>query len=105
VLAGPFDMVLLDEPSSGLDAVETERFGHILRRVVSERGIGILIVEHDVSLVRQVCDRVSVMDLGRTIFEGTIPEMLKSNIVQTAYLGSEGAQPEPSASEAPSTEP
>ena len=44
-------MILLDEPSSGLDQTETERFGAVLRRAVSERGTGLLLVEHDMALV------------------------------------------------------
>jgi len=87
VLAGPFDMILLDEPSSGLDQAETEEFGRILRQVVAQRGVGILIVEHDMSLVRQICDRVCVLDFGQQIFEGTVSEMLASSVVKAAYLG------------------
>ena len=90
VLAGPFDLILLDEPSSGLDQSETERFGRILTRVVGERGIGLLVVEHDMSLVRQVCDMVYVLDFGRHIFEGPPADMLRSEVVRAAYLGSEG---------------
>ena len=92
VLAGPFDMILLDEPSSGLDGNETEEFGRILKRVVEERGVGILIVEHDMALVRQICDVVSVLDFGEKIFEGTPSEMLASPVVKAAYLGSEGGE-------------
>jgi len=94
-LAGPFEMLLLDEPSSGLDATESTRFGDILRLVVSERGVGILLVEHDMSLVRQVCERVYVLDFGTQIFEGSVAEMHSSPVVQAAYLGTE-ALPEPS---------
>jgi len=93
VLAGEFDMILLDEPSSGLDANETQQFGSILSRIVAERGIGILLVEHDMALVRQVCDRVWVLDFGELIFEGGADEMLQSEIVKAAYLGSEGGSP------------
>ena len=82
VLAGPFDMILLDEPSSGLDLRETEEFGRILTEVVAERAIGILIVEHDMSLVRQICDRVYVLDFGQKIFEGTPSEMVASPVVR-----------------------
>ena len=63
VLAGPFDMILLDEPSAGLDGRETEALGRILTDVVAERRIGILIVEHDVSLVRQICDQSARLGL------------------------------------------
>jgi ABC-type branched-subunit amino acid transport system ATPase component len=92
VLAGPFDMILLDEPSSGLDHRETEHFGAILQRVVHERGVGILIVEHDMALVRQVCDSVFVLDFGREIFKGTPSEMLANDLVKAAYLGSDAPE-------------
>ncbi len=92
VLAGPFDMILLDEPSSGLDARETEQFGQILTKVVRERGLGILIVEHDMALVRQVCDQIFVLDFGALIFHGSTADMLSSEIVKAAYLGSEGVE-------------
>ncbi len=92
VLAGPFDLLLLDEPSSGLDRAESQRLGQVLRRVVTERGAGVLLVEHDVPLVREVCDYLYVMDFGVKIFEGTPEEALGSPLVQTAYLGSEGVE-------------
>ena len=100
VLTGAFDVVLLDEPSSGLDQSETEHFGEILQRVVAERGIGILLVEHDMSLVRRICERVYVLDFGRVLFEGTSQEMVESEIVREAYLGAEGGVPEILAAEA-----
>ena len=86
-LAGDFDLLLLDEPSSGLDAHETEEFGRVLKRVVEERGCGILLVEHDMALVREVCDSVYVLDFGMLIFEGDPREMLASEQVRAAYLG------------------
>ena len=70
-LAGEFNVLLRDEPSSGLDRAETERFGAVLTRVVAERGVGILLVEHDMALVMNVCDYVHVLDFGTKIFEGT----------------------------------
>ena len=101
VLAGPFDMLLLDEPSSGLDGAETKRFGEILSSAVADRGLGILLVEHDMALVRQVCRNIYVLDFGQLVFEGTPAEMLASPVVRSAYLGSEsdavpGASPAPS---------
>jgi ABC-type branched-subunit amino acid transport system ATPase component/branched-subunit amino acid ABC-type transport system permease component len=86
-LAGPFDMLLLDEPSSGLDGHETERFGQVLRAVVRERGVGILLVEHDMTLVRDICDYVYVLEFGQLIFEGSTAEMQDSPQVRAAYLG------------------
>jgi ABC-type branched-subunit amino acid transport system ATPase component len=91
VLAGTFRLLLLDEPSSGLDKVETERFGDILRRAVTERGIGVLLVEHDMALVARVCEYVYVLDFGELIFEGTMDEVAASDVVRAAYLGSEPA--------------
>jgi ABC-type branched-subunit amino acid transport system ATPase component/branched-subunit amino acid ABC-type transport system permease component len=88
-LAGPFDLLLLDEPSSGLDVRETEEFGRVLKTVVRERGCGVLLVEHDMTLVREICDFVYVLDFGSLIFEGSPSEMQNSDRVRAAYLGNE----------------
>ena len=89
VLAGGFRFLMLDEPSSGLDSDETARFGAILRQVVQERDVGILLVEHDMSLVMEVCDYLYVLDFGHLIFEGTARDTMASDVVRTAYLGRE----------------
>ena len=86
-LAGRFGLLLLDEPSSGLDRAETARFGEILRRVVTERGVGILIVEHDMSLVLDICEHIYVLDFGELVFQGSPREIVDSPIVRAAYLG------------------
>jgi ABC-type multidrug transport system ATPase subunit len=80
------------QPSSGLDRVETERFGEILRRAVRERGVGIFLVEHDMSLVTEVCDYICVLDFGRPIFEGIPAEVMASSLVQAAYLGGDDVE-------------
>jgi ABC-type branched-subunit amino acid transport system ATPase component/branched-subunit amino acid ABC-type transport system permease component len=90
-LAGPFSLLLLDEPSAGLDRHETEAFGQLLVRAVAERDCGILLVEHDMSLVMDICQYIYVMDFGRLIFEGTPAQIQASELVQAAYLGAEGA--------------
>jgi ABC-type branched-subunit amino acid transport system ATPase component/branched-subunit amino acid ABC-type transport system permease component len=90
-LVSPFQILLLDEPSSGLDRAETDRFGDLLERVVAERGLGILLVEHDMELVMRVCSTLYVLDYGELIFSGSPGEARNSPIVQAAYLG----QPEP----------
>lgn len=90
VLAGGFRLLLLDEPSSGLDHSETRHFGDMLERIVAEQGVGILLVEHDMSLVMRVCEHVYVLDFGKLIFEGTPDDIRASNVVQAAYLGAEG---------------
>jgi ABC-type branched-subunit amino acid transport system ATPase component len=93
-VAGGARLLLLDEPSSGLDRMETEAFGEVLRGLVRDEGRGILLVEHDMSLVMSVCDHVHVLDFGRPIFEGTTQELASSPIVRAAYLGSDESSPE-----------
>jgi ABC-type branched-subunit amino acid transport system ATPase component/branched-subunit amino acid ABC-type transport system permease component len=88
-LTGPFSILLLDEPSSGLDHNETREFGRILRRLVDERDITILLVEHDMALVMDVCDDIFVLDFGTLIFEGTPEEVQSSEKVRAAYFGTE----------------
>ncbi len=92
VAAGDFRVLLLDEPSSGLDGTETERFGEILRTLVDDRGLSILIVEHDMALVMSICAYIYVLDFGRPIFEGTPIEVQTSELVRSAYLGSEAPE-------------
>ena len=89
VYAGDFRMLLLDEPSSGLDHGESEHLGRILRSLVEDRGVGILLVEHDMTLVMTVCDFLYVLDFGRMVFQGTPAETQSSAIVRAAYLGAE----------------
>lgn len=86
-VAGSYSVLLLDEPSSGLDRIETERFGAILKRIVREQQVSILLIEHDMALVNSLCDYVYVIDFGKPIFEGTVREAQQSPIVRTAYLG------------------
>jgi ABC-type branched-subunit amino acid transport system ATPase component/branched-subunit amino acid ABC-type transport system permease component len=86
-LAGPYEMLLLDEPSSGLNPKETERFGQVLRRIVAQRNVGMLLVEHDMSLVMSLCDYIYVLDFGNLLFAGTAAEVAASNVVKEAYLG------------------
>jgi ABC-type branched-subunit amino acid transport system ATPase component len=93
-VAGDSRILLLDEPSSGLDRTETESFGQVLRDLVAAEGRGLLLVEHDMSLVMTICDYVYVLDFGKPIFEGTAAELAASPIVRAAYLGSDDNSPE-----------
>jgi ABC-type branched-subunit amino acid transport system ATPase component len=86
-LAGPFKVLLLDEPSSGLDVAETTQLGEVVRRVVEDRGIGVLLVEHDLPLVLDLCSYIYVLDFGKLVFSGTPEQVTASPIVQAAYLG------------------
>ena len=88
-LAGDFPLLLLDEPSSGLDPSETAAFAAILRSVVADDGRSILLVEHDMSLVRAVCEYTYVLDFGKLIAEGPTADVLSSQEVRDAYLGKE----------------
>ncbi|MDQ2649093.1 MAG: ABC transporter ATP-binding protein [Actinomycetota bacterium] len=87
-MAARTSVLLLDEPSSGLDHNETEAFGRILVSLAAE-GVGILLVEHDMSLVMSICDHLYVLDFGRLIFDGTPAEVAASDVVRQAYLGGE----------------
>jgi ABC-type branched-subunit amino acid transport system ATPase component len=91
-IAGGFRLMLLDEPSSGLDKAETASFGAILRTLVDSRGVGILIIEHDMTLVMSICDFIHVLDFGKPVFAGTPAEVASSDIVRSAYLGSEAVE-------------
>jgi branched-chain amino acid transport system ATP-binding protein len=79
-------VLLLDEPASGLDETETRQLGVLLRRLAAE-GLAVLLVEHDMSLVMDICDSVSVLDLGRVIASGTPAEVRTHPLVIEAYLG------------------
>jgi len=88
-MATPFRFLLLDEPSSGLDVAETHGFGEILLDYVAETGIGLLLVEHDMALVRRVCTSIFVLDFGKLIYQGSTADVLASDVVRAAYLGTE----------------
>ena len=81
-------LLLLDEPGSGLDSQESENFGHLLGELAAD-GLGILMVEHDMDLVMDVCTRIHVLDFGVKIAEGTADEVRSNEQVQAAYLGAD----------------
>ncbi|MHB1711292.1 MAG: ATP-binding cassette domain-containing protein, partial [Acidimicrobiales bacterium] len=80
-------LLLADEPSSGLDVRETHELANVLRTLQHERGMAVLLVEHDLPMVAQVVDRAIVMDLGSVIAEGTFDEVMADTTVRDAYLG------------------
>jgi len=81
-------LLLLDEPSSGLDRDETAALATTLRTVQAEKGFAILLVEHDVELVADFTERCYVLDFGALIAEGSTAEALANPAVRHAYLGS-----------------
>jgi branched-chain amino acid transport system ATP-binding protein len=80
------DLLLLDEPSSGLDEAETHALGELLDRL-AEQGRAILMVEHDMDLVMNVCGMIHVLEFGKVIATGTAAEIRSDRKVQAAYLG------------------
>jgi ABC-type branched-subunit amino acid transport system ATPase component len=86
-LAAEPEVVLLDEPSSGLDVHETGQLAAALSRVRRERGTAFVLVEHDIEFVVGLCDRVTVLDFGKVLIEGEPDEILHSPVVHAAYLG------------------
>ncbi|HEV3354844.1 MAG TPA: ABC transporter ATP-binding protein [Acidimicrobiales bacterium] len=86
-LAREPQVLLLDEPSSGLDPRESAAFGELLTRLVAERGCALLMVEHDMSLVLNICDWIHVLDFGKPLTAGTPADIRASEAVREAYLG------------------
>jgi branched-chain amino acid transport system ATP-binding protein len=85
-LVGDTSVVLLDEPAAGLDTHESAAFGEDVRRVAAS-GIGVLLIDHDMSLVLKVCDYLYVMDFGHIIAEGPPDQVQRDERVIAAYLG------------------
>jgi branched-chain amino acid transport system ATP-binding protein len=80
-------LLLLDEPSSGLDRKETAALAVRLRRLAEERGTAVLLVEHDIDLVQQVVSRIFVLDFGTMLAAGLTDDVLADPAVRKAYLG------------------
>jgi len=87
-------VLLLDEPAAGLDPDDTRELSRLLRRLADEMGLAIIVVEHDISLVNEVCDHAVVLDRGKVIGTGTPAAVLGTPAVVRAYVGAtdEGEQ-------------
>jgi len=88
-LASEPRLLLLDEPAGGLNPTETRTLMDVIRGLRNERGLTIVVVEHDMDLVMGISDRVAVLDHGRKIAEGAPREIVSDAAVVEAYLGSE----------------
>ena len=78
--------LLLDEPAAGLSADEIARLGELVK-AISQRGVGVLLVEHHADLIFDICDHVTVLNLGRVLAAGQPAEIRVHKEVISAYLG------------------
>jgi branched-chain amino acid transport system ATP-binding protein len=77
----------MDEPAAGLPESEVPAFAAVVRSVRDEHGAGVLLIDHNMALIMDVCDRIHVLDQGATLAEGA-PDEIRSNLdVAAAYLG------------------
>jgi branched-chain amino acid transport system ATP-binding protein len=91
VAVGP-RYLLLDEPAAGLDDGESLALTETIARLRDELGCGVLLVEHDMRIIFRVCERIQVLDYGKSIAVGTPKEIQTNKRVVAAYLGARGAQ-------------
>jgi ABC-type branched-subunit amino acid transport system ATPase component len=91
VAVGP-KFLLLDEPAAGLDDAESVELTETIARLRKDLGCGVLLVEHDMRIIFRVCERIQVLDEGKTIAVGLPEEIRTSTEVVAAYLGQKGAE-------------
>ena len=87
-LASNPKLLLLDEPAAGMNETETENLFDLIKKV-QQRGVTVLLIEHDMPFVMKLCDRIAVLNFGKKLAEGTPKEIQNNQDVIVAYLGSE----------------
>ena len=89
-LAGHPQLLLLDEPTAGMNPQESRRVAETVRGLRDHEGISVLLIEHDMRVIMSLCDRIIVLDHGEKIAEGSPAEVKRAPAVMRAYLGDEG---------------
>jgi ABC-type branched-subunit amino acid transport system ATPase component/ABC-type branched-subunit amino acid transport system permease subunit len=89
ILAHKPSLLMLDEPTAGVAQAETEALGPLLRRVASETGCAMVVIEHDMAMISALCDRLVALELGSVIAQGSPNEVLSSDAVLASYLGTD----------------
>jgi sulfate-transporting ATPase len=98
-------VLLLDEPAAGLGDAETAELAHLVRRMAAEFGVAVLLVEHDMNLVMNICDELVVLEFGKTIAAGKPAEVRSNPDVIAAYLGNEHGEASPDSNNTSGEEP
>jgi branched-chain amino acid transport system permease protein len=87
VLATEPSVLLLDEPTAGLTKAERSAIGGVLTRLTRDFGLCILLIEHDLDFVREISSRIAVLHQGALLMEGTVEEVIASDLVKAVYSG------------------
>jgi branched-chain amino acid transport system ATP-binding protein len=85
-------VLLLDEPTAGMNPQESQQFNEFVHRVRDERGLSVLLIEHDMSVIMKISERITVLDRGNMIAEGTPDDIRNNQTVIEAYLGKTGTR-------------